>query len=223
MFNIEILINEITTDWKDVLLELIQPYKNNINKILSDEYNKYSDDNIYPSKDNIFRCFNFFNIKDLQVIIVGQDPYQNKGFADGLSFSVSSNIKTPRSLNNIFKELYNSYNIERINNNLDDWSSQGVLMLNTSLTVIDSKSGSHMKIWKDFTYSILHWVANNLKHKISIMLWGNHAISYSKLFNNENFLILTHTHPSPLSRKIFVGNRHFILSNEFINKQIKWV
>ena len=198
----------------------MQPYKEKINRELSKEYEIYLEDNIYPPKEFIFRCFNYFNINETRAIILGQDPYQNKGYADGLSFSISGSNKTPKSLNNIFKELERSYGIKRTKNSLEDWAEQGVLLLNTSLTVIDNNSGSHIKIWKEFINSILEWIGNNVKD-ICIMLWGNHAISYSNLFTNQ--LILTHTHPSPLSRKPFMGNNHFIECNKYCKKMIKWL
>lgn len=222
--DIEKIILEIKTDWKDILLELIQPYKNKIN----DLYN--TKEEIYPDNNKIFDCFNYFNINDLQVIILGQDPYQNTNYANGLCFSTPNTLLTktnkkfiPASLKNIFKELKNNYNKERIDTDLSDWSLQGVLLLNVSLSVIKDKSGSHLHIWKDFTNDILNWISCNLNNKICIMLWGNYAKSYSYIFNKTNFYILEHTHPSPLSRKPFIGNNHFILCNNFITKPIIWL
>lgn len=213
------LINNIKTDWKNILLK----FSININNdIIVEEYFNYT---IFPPQNLILSAFDYFNIIDTKVVIIGQDVYPNLGNAMGLCFSVHSNVKCPASLRNIFKELENEYGIKRTNPNLCDWAQQGVLMLNTALTVRDGEPGSHIKIWKEFTKDIIKYIVENTKN-VCFLLWGEYAISYKKLITNDHY-ILTHSHPSPLSRKQFVGNNHFKLCNEYLkkyNKQhIKWI
>lgn len=217
---LDIANNTIITDWKEVIINIIKD--NNI------DFN--IDDNTLPNSLLIFNCFNYFNTFDLKVIILGQDPYQNEGYANGLAFSVPNNIKLkngnpfiPASLQNIFKELERCYNIKRINTELYDWSKQGVLLLNTALTVSINNSGSHINKWKIFTYKLLEWISLNINAKISIICWGKYAMKYSILFNRDNHKILYHSHPSPLSRTQFVGNNNFIDCNNWLEKPIIWV
>jgi len=216
------------TQWSDVLLNLF-----NREPIL-DEVCQRSD--TLPPKDNIFKAFTFFEPKDLKVVIIGQDPYQNKNLANGLCFSVplsgstkvplSGSTKVPPSLRNIFKELERCYGTYRNDTDLSDWATNGVLLLNTALTVKENEPGSHTRLWKNFTTDLIKYISQNTKHVV-YMLWGNHAQSYQKFINENENLILEHTHPSPLSRKPFVGNDHFRLANEYLQQhnkeQIIWV
>jgi uracil-DNA glycosylase len=221
-----IIATTVNTDWKDILLQLIQPYKENVNLFLNKEYETYKDVlNILPSKENIFKAFNHFDFKDLKVIVLAQDPYPNSSHAMGLAFSIPNNSKTPPSLKNIFKELENEYGEIRTSTDLSDWANQGVLLLNTALTVREGCSGSHIKIWKLFTRDILNYIASNNKYNV-YLLWGNLAIAYKELIKEDN-LVLTHSHPSPLSCRPFIGNNHFKLCNDYLslnNKiKIKWI
>jgi len=218
------LINNINTDWKCVLNEVSTKNLEKINKNLNEEYEGVVE--IFPPKNLILDAFNHFNFDELKVVIIGQDCYPSKGNAMGLCFSVPDGFKCPASLRNIFKELEQEYGIKRDNPNLLDWAQQGVLLLNTALTVREGAAGSHIKIWKDFTKDIIRFIAK--KENICFMLWGEHAISYKEFMDvNKNHYILTHSHPSPLARKTFMGNNHFKLCNEFlesVNKtKIKWV
>jgi uracil-DNA glycosylase len=217
---LDIANDTIITDWKDVIVNIIKD--NNINFNI--------DDNTLPNSRLIFECFNYFNINDLKVIILGQDPYQNEGYANGLAFSVPSNIKLkngnvfiPASLKNIFKELERCYNIKRTNAELYDWSKQGVLLLNTALTVSKNNSGSDINKWKIFTHKLLEWISLNCNTKLVMICWGAHAMKYSVLFNKDNHKILNHSHPSPLSRIPFVGNNNFIDCNNWLEKPIIWL
>jgi uracil-DNA glycosylase len=210
----------IITDWKDIIVNIIKD--NNIDFDI--------DEDTLPKSVLIFNCFNFFNINDLKVIILGQDPYQNEGYANGLAFSVPDNIKLkngkkliPASLKNIFKELERCYNIKRNNPELYDWAEQGVLLLNTALTVSKNNSGSHINKWKIFTTKLLEWISLNIHNKIVIICWGTHAMKYSNLFYKDNHKILYHTHPSPLSRTPFVGNNNFIDCNNWLEEPIIWL
>ena len=220
------LIEDITTDWKDILLFIAEKHKDIINEKINE--NIKNNIEIVPSVDLIFEAFNKFNFKDLKCIIVGMDPFVNKNEAMGLAFSINPSVivKCPPSLRNIFKELENEYKIKRTNTDLTDISLQGVLLLNTALTTNLKKTGAHIKIWKGFIADIFDYIANNKKN-LTLMAWGNHAKSFSSIFNSNENLILEWTHPSPLSRKPFVGNNHFKLCNDYLiknkKKTIKWV
>ena len=159
MYNLKQLISEINTDYRDLLLELYEDnigYFNQLEYFLNKEYENFKDlAEIYPPKEIIFNAFNKFNIKDTKVIILGQDPYHGEQQAMGLCFSVPENINIPPSLKNIYKEI--EQDIEdcnksnHTNGDLTYLAEQGVLLLNTSLTVRQSKPGSHSKIWNQFT------------------------------------------------------------------------
>ena len=165
---------------------------------------------IYPPQNLILSAFNQFDTQDLKVIIVGQDTYINKGEAMGLCFSVPNGIKTPPSLRNILKEIK-----DRTNPDLTDIAKQGVLMLNRALTVREGQSMSHMAIWAAFTEDIIKYIANKYSG-IVYMLWGNPAKELAKHLDMSKNLVLTHSHPSPLSRRPFIGNNHFVLCNEYL-------
>lgn len=220
--DIEKLINEtVFTDWKDILIELIQPYKYNINELLNKEINFYKN-RILPDNNLIFNCFNHFNIKDMKCIIIGQDCYHTLGVPNGLCFShnIQKNNKIQPSLLNIFKELYRTENITRINPDLSDWAKQGCLLLNMSLTVLQSCPNSHKHIWNDYLHEIVEWIAKNCEN-VCVMLWGNFAQKTEIYFENTNNIILKSGHPSPLNTKnSFIGCGHFSKCNKYHN--IKW-
>ena len=222
IMDIERLISDtVSTDWKDVLLTIVKPFKVNINT----DMKQYDRTIVMPSYNNMFRCFNYFNVKDTKVIILGQDPYHTLDVADGLCFSTSKE-RLPPSLINVFKELMRTHHVMRKDGNLEDWAKQGVLLMNTSLSVLINKPNSHSKIWKPFTNAILEWISDNITCAC-IMLWGNDAKkSGSVLCNTEN-MILTHTHPSPLSRKPFTGCNHFIECDRYLEEKgrdkIEWI
>jgi uracil-DNA glycosylase len=209
----------ISTDWKAVIRDLAYKHKDIINTKLNNE-------EIVPPSDLIFNAFNMFDQKDLKVCIIGMDPYINVGEAMGLAFSVPENTRCPPSLRNIFKELSNEYCVVRTNTDLSDWSKQGVLLLNTALTTLQNKSGCHVNIWKDFTRNVVEYITGNFKNIVYI-LWGAHAKQFESLIDTSCNLVLKHSHPSPLSRKQFVGNGHFRLCNEYLSEhgrvEIDWV
>lgn len=181
---------------------------------------------VYPPKNKMWRTFEHVQPEEIKVVIIGQDPYHNPGEANGMCFSVPSNFKVPPSLRNVFKELNRVYNIQRTDPNLIDWVQQGVLMINAALTVEKNAPGSHTKIWAQFTNNLIQWLNGNTSGVV-YMLWGNFARGYSNLIDSSKNLILEHTHPSPLSRVPFEGCNHFVLANEYFEKnaktQIKWV
>lgn len=222
-FSVRTLIEQLKTDWKHVLLDLVDPYSSLIDEMLSKDIESYTSTFILPEKDNIFRCFNYFDIKDMKAMILGQDPYHTLGVADGLCFSAKKGSRMPPSLRNIFKELEHNYNASRDNTELEDWAQQGVLLLNTALTVVVNTPESHLRVWNSFIHDILAYIGKNTG--IVVMLWGNKARAYSDLFNN--CYVLQHSHPSPLARASFIGNNHFIKCNEYLiqnkKKPIKWL
>ena len=175
--NIEDTINNnINTDWKPILIKLLQPYKNNINNKLRNEINIHGVNKIFPQEKLIFSCFNYFNISDLKCLIIGQDCYHTAGVANGLCFShyQQKNNKLQPSLINIFKELDRTEKKHRTNPDLSDWARQGCLLLNMSLTVLESSPNSHSYIWKDYINDIVKWIAENCNN-VCVMLWGNFA------------------------------------------------
>ncbi len=196
-------------------------------KSLQEKINEQSNDHtIYPLVDNVFNAFNFFDIEDTKVVILGQDPYINENQAHGLSFSVLNNIP-PKSLINIFKELETDLNIKRTNCNLSDWAEQGVLLLNTILTVNAKTSLSHEHFgWEEFTINTIKYI-NEKCNNVVFLLWGNNAISYAKYITNNSHHIIKSPHPSPLSAyRGFFGSKPFSQINSFLmakkNYNIKW-
>ncbi|WP_341266733.1 uracil-DNA glycosylase [Candidatus Phytoplasma fraxini] len=181
---------------------------------------------IYPSFENIFEAFRLTPYQNVKAVILGQDPYFNFNQAHGLSFSVFNN-KTPSSLKNIFKELKNDLNLISYNNNLTSWALEGVLLLNSVLTVEDSKPLSHQNIgWKEFTQNIFKFL--NQKEKVVYILWGKFAQEYTQNINLDENYILKSSHPSPLSAyKGFFGNHFFSKTNSYLIKNnispINWV
>ena len=191
-------------------------------KHLEDISKKLTDDFI-PSQDSIFRCLEL-EPSEVKVVILGQDPYPNPTHAMGLAFSVNSLIKPlPASLNNIFKELDSDLGIKRVNGDLSDWSSQGVLLLNRSLTVIPNLSDSHSDIgWHKFTEEVIRVVA--ARGAIGV-LWGKQAQDLSRLFNQLDQF--SSPHPSPLSAyRGFFGSKPFSKVNKRLEEKglspIKW-
>ena len=215
----------INTDWNKVLND--KEIKTDLDNILNQLDILYKTRTIYPPKQNLFNCFNFFNINKTKVVIVGQDPYYKPNQANGLSFGVNDNVELPKSLINIFKELKNDLNITRVNGNLSDWGKQGVLLLNESLSVEANKPMSHKYLnWWKITDFVIKYLNKNLKHLVYV-LWGNQAINKIKLIDTNNNLVLTSSHPSPLSAHInFFGSKPFSKINNYLIKNnikpIKW-
>lgn len=183
---------------------------------------------IYPSYENLFSAFEYTSIKDIKVIIIGQDPYHGPNQAHGLSFSVVSGVKIPPSLKNIYKELNNDLGIEIAKHgHLLKWASQGVLLLNSVLSVEAQKAGSHRnKGWEQFTDAIINKLNTEQRHLVFI-LWGAPAQKKGVNIDEKKHLILKSVHPSPLSAyRGFFGNQHFSLANQYLKKhgkkEINW-
>ena len=180
----------ISTDW-NILLE--HNYLIHIKDSLKKVENK-----IYPENEKIFNAFNHFNQKDLKVVIIGQDCYHGEGQANGLCFSVNDDVKTPPSLRNILIELNKDLNIKRTNTDFTDLAKQGVLLINSALTVEEGKPGSHLKLWQPYTNYIIDYISKNHKD-IIFVLWGNFAKKKKVIIDLSKHYTIESNHPSPLS------------------------
>ena len=188
--------------------------------------NEYKHKTIFPPYNNIFDALRFTDYDDVSVVILGQDPYHGLGEAHGLSFSVHNNVKMPPSLLNIFKELYSDIGVKRTNSDLTDWAKQGVLLLNSIMTVEQDKPLSHKdKGWEIFTDTIIKKL-NDRKDPVIFVLWGNFARSKKELITNKQHKIIESPHPSPLSAsRGFFGSKPFSKINNYLkesNKKINW-
>lgn len=203
-------------DWQELLEdEMNKEYYKNLREFLVGEYRTQT---IYPDKYHIFNALHFTSYKDVKVVILGQDPYHGPNQGHGLAFSVKKGVRTPPSLRNIYKELKDDLGIEIANNGyLDKWARQGVLLLNTSLTVRAGQANSHSKIgWQIFTDRIIS-LLNERKEPIVFILWGNNAKTKEKLISNPNHHIIKAVHPSPLSAsRGFFGSKPFSKTNNFL-------
>ena len=217
------LLDNLNNDWKIHLKEeFYKDYFFNLTNRVKQEYSNYT---CFPPIDNIFDSLNFCLLSKLKVVIIGQDPYHQESLANGLSFSVSKDVKIPSSLKNIFKELNSDINKPMPNNgDLTYLSKQGVLLLNSCLSVRINSPGSHYNFgWEIFTDKIISIISKK-KNNVVFLLWGNKSISKSKLIDTNKHLILTSGHPSPLSanRGYWFGNRHFSKTNEYLkNKRLE--
>lgn len=188
----------------------------------------YQNHKIYPPAKEIFRAFELCSFEETRVVILGQDPYHGPGQANGLCFSVRDNVPTPPSLVNIFTEIHNDLGIAMPpNGNLERWATQGVLLLNATLTVQASKPGSHQnKGWERFTDAVISTLSHNKEHVV-FLLWGAYAQQKTSLIDDTKHLILKSPHPSPYSaNRGFFGNQHFSKANTYLEKHhlktIQW-
>ena len=206
----------IENEWLPYLKsEFSKPYYRDLYNFIKDEYKK---EIIYPPSDEIFSALEHTSINDVKVVLLGQDPYHEEGQAHGMSFSVKPGVKTPPSLQNMYKELRDEIGCYIPNNGyLQKWADQGVLLLNTSLTVRAGKANSHSgKGWEQFTDAIIKTV-NEIDRPVVYFLWGSNARSKKKYINNPKHLVLEAVHPSPLSAyNGFFGCGHFKKANEFL-------
>ena len=212
--------------WEDILKdEYNKEYFLNLKKFLEQEYGKYT---VFSKKSDIFKSLKLTEYEDTRVVILGQDPYHDDNQANGLAFSVNDGIKLPPSLVNIYKEIESEYQC-KVNRrgNLEYLARQGVLLLNTVLTVRAHNANSHKDMgWEIFTDKIIEKL-NEREDPVIFVLWGNNAIKKEKLINKERHYVLTAAHPSPLSAyRGFFGCNHFKKINEilrYLNKEeIKW-
>ena len=208
---------KIEQSWKSVLHdEFEKDYFKKLTDFVRGEY--LSGKTIYPEPKNIFNAFNLCAFDDVKVVIIGQDPYHEPGQAHGLCFSVQSGVDFPPSLQNIYKEIESDIGHKSITNgDLTDWARQGVLLLNSTLTVRAHDAASHAGHgWEQFTDAVINAVAKNKKH-IVYMLWGSFAQKKAEIVNKNENLVLTSAHPSPLSAyRGFFGNHHVSRANEYL-------
>ena len=208
---------KITENWFNMLKdEFNKPYFISLQKFLDNEYKNYE---IYPKIENIFNSLNLVKYENVKVVILGQDPYHEPGQAHGLAFSVESGLLPP-SLQNIYKELNSDLSIPiSTSGTLTPWAKQGVLLLNTVLTVRRGQANSHKdKGWENLTTKIIE-LLNKREKPIVFILWGGQAKKMAEKITNKNHLVLTSAHPSPLSAyNGFFGCKHFSKTNEFLIK-----
>jgi uracil-DNA glycosylase len=206
-------------EWKALLKdEFAMPYMQELRAFLKDQMAKKKI--IYPKPSEIFNAFNHTPYSKVKVVILGQDPYHGPGQAHGLCFSVRKGVPPPPSLKNIFKEIENDLKIPRPKSgDLTSWADQGVMLLNTVLTVEQGKAGSHHgKGWERFTDLVIQ-ILNDDEKPLVFVLWGSPAQKKQALITNKRHLILKSVHPSPLSaERGFFGNHHFSKINEFLKK-----
>ena len=211
----------IEESWKQALQsEFDKPYFVGLVSFLHGE--KAAGQTIYPPGGQIFRAFELTPVSQLKVVILGQDPYHGPGQAMGLSFSVPDGVAAPPSLRNIFKEIESDLGIKMSGRpNLESWARQGVLLLNSVLTVSASQPTSHSRIgWQEFTDAVIKYISDNC-NGIVFMLWGNFARSKRDLIDTGRHFVLEAAHPSPLARGAFFGCRHFSRTNEILLNEHK--
>lgn len=208
----------LRNDWNDILsIEFEKPYYLELRKYLISEYKTRT---IYPDKHDIFNALHYTPLKDIKVLLLGQDPYHDENQAHGLSFSVIPGQKIPPSLQNIYKELHDDIGCEIPNHGyLKKWAEQGVLLLNTVLTVRAHQANSHQGMgWEHFTDAIIRAV-NEQNRPIVVFLWGKPAQTKKTMLTNSKHLVLTAPHPSPLSAyRGFFGSKPFSKANDFLEK-----
>lgn len=210
---------QFNNSW-DILLkdEFQKPYYLNLRKFLVQEYKSQT---IYPNMHDIFNALKYTDYKDVKVVILGQDPYHQPNQAHGLCFSVKKGVNPPPSLQNMYKEIYAEYGYPiPQHGELTYWAEQGVLMMNTVLTVRESQPNSHKGMgWEIFTDNVIS-LLNQRPEPMVFLLWGANARAKKKIITNPNHLVLESAHPSPLSAyNGFFGNGHFKKANEFLKSK----
>lgn len=208
-------------DWETIIdQEQHQVYYKDLKQTID---KKYETSTVYPPKDKIFNAFSLCKYEELKVVILGQDPYHNPNQAQGLAFSTPKEIKNPPSMHNILKEITSDIGLSNCNDgDLTPWAQQGILLINTILTVEHNQPKSHHKLgWEIFTDNIIKYISEN-KEGIVFLLWGGPAIAKTKLIDKNKHHILTAPHPSPLSAyRGFFGCKHFSRTNEILQNMGK--
>lgn len=212
---------KIEQSWKAALAgEFEKPYFESLVRFLHQE--KASGKVIYPPGSLIFRAFELTPVSAVKVVILGQDPYHNPGEAMGLSFSVPDWVRMPPSLRNIYKEIEDDLGVRMSGRpNLEGWARQGVLLLNSILTVEGGRAASHRGIgWEQFTDAVIRYISDNCSGVV-FLLWGNYAKAKSALIDTTRHFVLTAAHPSPLAGGAFFGCRHFSKTNQILASEGK--
>lgn len=207
----------IGNDWDQVLSKVWN--SPGFDKFMNKVKDNYKNHTCFPKYENIFNALKLTPYKDVKIVIIGQDPYHGEGEAHGLSFSVQDGVKFPPSLQNIFKELYNDLGIKNTKGDLTPWAKEGVLLLNSILSVEKDKPLSHKDLgWQLLTDHIIKLI--NLKEEpVVFILWGSYARSKKEFITNKNHLIIESAHPSPLSAsRGFFGSKPFSKANNFLRE-----
>lgn len=225
------LVNELEIEW----VNIIKRSMTSTDMIHIDSLYDNPSKKVYPPKNKLFEAFKYFTVKDTKVVILGQDPYHKQGQAHGLAFSVNEGIKIPPSLRNIYAELKKEYPFGECDNstqlktgNLTNWAKQGVLLLNTALTVEEGMPDSHTKFWRSITDNIIKEI-NTHCNSVIFMLWGKKAQAKNKYINKDQHFIISRAHPSPFAanRGGWFNEQQFDICNkELVNKgyhPIAWV
>ena len=217
---------KIDESWKAILKqEFKKSYWEELTEFVRQQY---LSSKVYPPAKNIFRAFDLCPLDKVKVVIVGQDPYHGEKQANGLSFAVNDGITLPPSLKNIYKEIQNDLGIIPLpSGDLSRWAAQGVLMLNSVLTVAAGNPASHKeKGWETFTDAVIKTLNENSQN-IVYLLWGKYAQAKGEVIDRKKNLVLTSGHPSPYSAHLFFGNHHFSKCNEYLREHnievISWM
>ena len=217
---------KMEASWKVALdKEFKEPYFAELTTAVREAYLEKT---VFPPPQFIFNAFSLCPFDQVKVAILGQDPYHNPGQAHGLSFSVPDGVKTPPSLQNIYKEIKSDLGIDvPSSGNLEHWAKQGILLLNATLTVEERSPGSHQGLgWETFTDAVIKTISDQKEHVV-FLLWGNFARSKAPLIDKEKHLVLEAAHPSPFSaHNGFFGCKHFSKTNQYLKKHelqpIEW-
>jgi len=206
---------KIEASWKDKLNDEFQ--KDYFLKLVEFVKQEYATQTIYPIGKNIFKAFELCPFTNVNVVIIGQDPYHGEGQAHGLCFSVPEGVKLPPSLKNIFNELMSDLSIPKPESGcLEHWAKQGVLLLNATLTVRAGEAGSQQKKgWEEFTDAVIQKINNN-RSNVVFILWGAYAQKKASFIDTSKHLVLKSAHPSPFSVTKFLGNKHFSQANTYL-------
>lgn len=211
----------LNNDWFELFFdEFKKDYFISLKKFIE---NEYKDSTVFPQYENIFRAFNLLKLDELKVVIIGQDPYHGLNQANGLAFSVCDRCKIPPSLQNIYKELVDDMHcFMPANGNLSKWAEQGVLLINSVLTVQESKPNSHKeKGWEIFTDTVIKKISDR-DENIVFILWGAASKKKEKFIDKEKHFIIKSAHPSPLSAyRGFFGSKPFSKTNNYLKEQKK--
>lgn len=219
------IFTKFPKDWSFVLETLSPKTQAKINSFVQAEYKSKT---IYPQKNDLFSAFELCSFKLVKVIILGQDPYHGEGQAHGLAFSVNKGVKLPPSLRNIYKELSSDLSIEVVEHgDLRAWAKEGVLLLNTVLTVEKGKAGSHRKQgWEEFSSAIIQSISSH-KENCVFILWGSPAQKLKQFIDTKKHYVIESVHPSPLSAyRGFFGSKPFSQTNKYLKKvgktEVNW-
>lgn len=205
-------------EWREVFKKIKAQYDFDTLEAVLEE--KYNNGEVFPPREEIYTAFELTSFENVRVVILGQDPYHGKGQSHGLAFSVNEGIKIPPSLRNMYKELEDDLNVTRTGGSLKDWAEEGVLLLNTVLTVDAHNANSHRGLgWEQFTDSVIEIVSGELENVVFI-LWGKPAQQKEKLIDNSKHLVIKSPHPSPLSAyRGFFGSKPYSRANDYLEEK----